>query len=706
LNWWGNLERQLHLTPDTISWELFEERFQRKYLPAYYEDQQVGAFHALVQGNRTVEEYEIRFMELVKYVLYMDNDQGQAKCFVYGLTPKIRAMVWMWKPPSVAETLENARYAEEHMNLTGGTRSTFSHRPGFVGKTLRKFPRGGGSRPPPYGNRVMPRTVAAGISMAASATSHSSPTVQTGPRPSQGTTSRGRGSKGRNSFQGHTHNNAQVKFGVTYWGCGGPHYQRDYPELQPGFVHREGKAPMGRARSNHQIYAAVNNCQAEHQSIIVESSGTLNHINVKILFDSGVTDSFISPSALEKSRLVAYEHADFKQVDMALGKKKVVGPTVDNCIIDLGVCNTRLKVYVTALGAYELIIGMDWLASHRALVDCFAKRVLCVDDEGRPVEIQGIQRKVSLLFISTIKVKRCLRQGSRLYVVEAVSERKGPSLDQYPVLSEFQDVSSNELPRLPPERELDFTIEIKPSVEPISKTPYRMTTSELCELQMQLKELLDLGLVRSSVSPWGALVIFVNKKDGSLQLCIYYRDLNRATVKNRYPMPRIDDLFDQMKGAAIFSKIDLRSGYHQLRIKEGDIPKTAFRTRFGHYEFVVVPFELTNVPTVFMSLMNGVFRKYLDRFVQVFLDDILIYSKNEREHEEHLRIVLSFLKEKKLYGKLSKCSFFQKEIHYLGHIISGEGISLDPKKVKAIMEWPVSKNAHEVRSFMGLVGYY
>jgi hypothetical protein len=305
-----------------------------------------------------------------------------------------------------------------------------------------------------------------------------------------------------------------------------------------------------------------------------------------------------------------------------------------------------------------------------------------------------------------MKVKRCLRRGCRLYVVEAVKERKGPSLDQYPVLSEFQDVFPNELLGLPLERELDFTIELNPGAEPISKTLYRMAALELCELQIQLKELLDLGLVRPSVSPWGASVIFVKKKDGSLRLCIDYRDLNRATVKNRYPMPRIDDLFDQMKGATVFSKVDLRSGYHQLRIKEGDIPKTAFRTRFGHYKFVVVPFRLTNVLAMFMILMNGIFQKYLDRFVQVFLDEILIYSRNEREHEEHLQIVLSFLRENKLYGKFSKSSFFQKEIHYLGHIISGKGISVDPEKVKAIMEWPVEKNAHEVRSFMGLAGYY
>jgi hypothetical protein len=218
---------------------------------------------------------------------------------------------------------------------------------------------------------------------------------------------------------------------------------------------------MGRASGSHQICAVVNNRQAEHQSTVVESSGMLNHINVKILFDYGATDSFISPSTLEKSGLAAYEHDDFKQVKMDSGEKQVVGPSIDNCLVDLGVCTTRLKVYVTALGAYDIIIGMDWLEAHRALVDCFAKRVLCVDDEGRPVEIQGVRRKVSLRFISTMQVKRCMRQGCRIYVVEVVSERKGP-LDQYPVLSEFKNVFLNELPRLPPERELDFTIEIKP----------------------------------------------------------------------------------------------------------------------------------------------------------------------------------------------------------------------------------------------------
>jgi hypothetical protein len=344
----------------------------------------------------TMEEYKIRFMELVKYVSYMDNDQQQEKFFVYGLNPKIRAMVQMWKPSSIAKEVENACYDEEHMRLNGGMWSAFPHDPGFVGKAPRTFSRGGISRPPPYGNRVTPRTVATGISMAASAASRSSPMMQEGSRPSQGATSRGSGSRGRNSFQRPSQGNTQVQSHVTCWGCGGPHYQHDYPELQAGFVHRGGKAPMGREIYNHHIYATVNNRQVEHQSTMVESSGMLNHINVRILFDSGDTNSFISPSALEKSGLAAYDHDDFKQVEMALGEKQAVGPRIDNCLVDLGVCTTRLKVYVTALGTYDLIIGMDWLEPHRAMVDCFTKRVLCVDDEGRPVEIHGVWRRVSL----------------------------------------------------------------------------------------------------------------------------------------------------------------------------------------------------------------------------------------------------------------------------------------------------------------------
>ncbi|KAL0550001.1 hypothetical protein IC582_014497 [Cucumis melo] len=233
-----------------------------------------------------------------------------------------------------------------------------------------------------------------------------------------------------------------------------------------------------------------------------------------------------------------------------------------------------------------------------------------------------------------------------------------------------------------------------------------MAPAELKELKVQLQELLDKGFIRPSVSLWGAPVLFVKKKDGSMRLCIDYRELNKVTVKNRYPLPRIDDLFDQLQGATVFSKIDLRSGYHQLRIKDEDVPKTAFRSRYGHYEFIVMSFGLTNAPAVFMDLMNRVFREFLDTFVIVFIDDILIYSKTEAEHEEHLRMVLQTLRDNKLYAKFSKCEFWLKQVSFLGHVVSKAGVSVDPAKIEAVTGWTRPSTVSEVRSFLGLAGYY
>ncbi|GJZ92343.1 putative reverse transcriptase domain-containing protein [Tanacetum coccineum] len=241
---------------------------------------------------------------------------------------------------------------------------------------------------------------------------------------------------------------------------------------------------------------------------------------------------------------------------------------------------------------------------------------------------------------------------------------------------------------------------------PDGKFPYRLAPSELEELSGQLKELQDKGFIRPSSSSWGASVLFVKKKDGSFRMCIDYRELNKLTVKNRYPLPRIDDLFDQLQGSQFFSKIDLRSGYHQLRVHEDDIPKTAFRTRYGHFEFTVMPFVLTNIPSVFMDVMNRVCRPYLDKFVIVFIDDILIYSKTREEHVEHLRLVLELLNKEKLYAKFSKCEFWLREVQFLGHVINGNGIHVDPSKIEVVKNWKAPRTPIEVRSFLGLVGYY
>ncbi|GJU44617.1 putative reverse transcriptase domain-containing protein [Tanacetum coccineum] len=239
-----------------------------------------------------------------------------------------------------------------------------------------------------------------------------------------------------------------------------------------------------------------------------------------------------------------------------------------------------------------------------------------------------------------------------------------------------------------------------------ARAPYRLAPFEMNELSDQLQELSDKGFIRPSSTPWGAPVLFVKKKDGSFRMCIDYQELNKLTMKNRYPLPRINDLFDQLQGSSVYLKIDLRSGYHQLRVREEDIPKTAFRTRYGHYEFQVMPFGLTNAPTVFIDLMNRVCKPYLEKFMIVFIDDIMIYSKRKQEHEEHLKLILELLKNEELYAKFSKCEFWIPKVQFLGHVIDSQGIHVDPAKIESIKDWASPKTPTEIRQFLGLAGYY
>ncbi|GJT51032.1 putative reverse transcriptase domain-containing protein [Tanacetum coccineum] len=255
-----------------------------------------------------------------------------------------------------------------------------------------------------------------------------------------------------------------------------------------------------------------------------------------------------------------------------------------------------------------------------------------------------------------------MEKGCQLFLVQVtVKENKDESkekrLEDVPTVQNFPEVFPEDLPGLPPIRQVEFQIDLVPGAAPVARAPYRLAPSKMEELSTQLQELSDKGFIRPSSSPWGAPVLFVKKKDGSFRMCIDYRELNKLTVKNRYPLPRIDDLFDQLQGSSVYSKIDLRSGYHQLRVCDEDVPKTAFRTRYGHYEFQVMPFGLTNAPAVFMDLMNRVCRPYLDKFVIVFIDDILIYSKTKEEHDAHLRLIFELLKKEELYVKFSKCDF-------------------------------------------------
>ncbi|KAI3695424.1 hypothetical protein L1987_78421 [Smallanthus sonchifolius] len=306
-----------------------------------------------------------------------------------------------------------------------------------------------------------------------------------------------------------------------------------------------------------------------------------------------------------------------------------------------------------------------------------------------------------------IKAESYMRRGCEAYLAYVIDDRmKMKELKNVPVVCNFPEVFPEDLPGLPPDREIEFQINLLPGAEPVAKAPYRLVPSEMKELMSQLEELTEKGFIRPSISPWGASVLFVKKKDDIMRMCIDYRELNKRSVKNKYPLPRIDDLFDQLQGASWFSKIDLRSGYHQLKVREEDVPKTAFRICYGHYEFFVMSFGLTNAPEAFMDLMNRVCRPMLDQSLIVFIDDILIYSKNEDDHHCHLREVLEVQKQEELYAKFSKRALWLREVQFLGHVINPNGIMVDPAKIEAVKKWKVPKTPTEIRSFLGLAGYY
>ena len=355
------------------------------------------------------------------------------------------------------------------------------------------------------------------------------------------------------------------------------------------------------------------------------------------------------------------------------------------------------------MSEFDVILGMDWLTAYRIVINCERRRVTAYTQDGTRVVFQGDKHDI---FPQTVYESRCQGQLAGWLASLTLEDEDRPDLDLPQVVCVYVDVFPDELPGLPPQRVVDFGIELHPGISPISMTPHRMAPVKLQELRVQLQELLDKGFSIPSTSPWGAPVLFTKKKDKTLRLCIDYQQLNRVMIKNRYPLPRIDDFFDQLRGARVYSKIDLRTGYHQLRVRETDIPKTAFRTRYGHYEFTVMPFGLTNAPAALMDLMHRIFQPYLDQFVVVFVDDILIYSQSEWEHEYHLRIVLQLLRDHPLYEKFSKCEFWLAKVRFLEHVVSASGVSVDPKKVEAVMSWERPKSVFEIRSFLGLAGYY
>jgi len=359
-----------------------------------------------------------------------------------------------------------------------------------------------------------------------------------------------------------------------------------------------------------------------------------------VLFDLRATHSFVSNECVGRLGLAMRELECELIVTTPASREVSTTSVCVGCPMEVGGRRFKLNLICLSMKGLDVILGMDWLSSNHVVIDCGQRKIVFPDTAG-------------LELISSNQAVREIEAGATCYMIVAQAEKMSTTkkINRISVVDEYADVFLDEILELSPSRDVDFSIDLILGAGPVSMAPYRMAPAELAELKKQIEDLLEKKFIRPSASPWGAPVLLVKKKDGSSRLCVDYRQLNKLTIKNKYPLPRIDDLLDQLRGAAVFSKIDLISGYHQILVRPEDVQKTAFRSRYGHYEYVVMPFGVTNAPTIFMDYMNRIFRPYLDQFVVVFIDDILIYSESREEHAEHLRVVLGILTEHQLYGK-------------------------------------------------------
>ncbi|KAL0534123.1 hypothetical protein IC582_028404 [Cucumis melo] len=677
--WWETTERMLGGDVIQITWQQFKESFYAKFFFASLRDAKRQEFLNLEQGDMTVEQYDAEFDMLSRFAPEMiATEAARADKFVRGLRLDIQGLVRAFRPATHADALRLAvdLSLQERANssktagrgLTSGQKRKAEQQP--VPVPQRNFRSGGEFR------RFQQKPFEAGEA------ARGKPLCTTCGK----------------------HHLGRCLFGTrTCFKCRQEGHTADRCPLR-----RTGNAQNQGAGAPHQGRVfATNKTEAEKAGTVV--TGTLPVLGhyALVLFDSGSSHSFISSTFVLHARLEVEPLQHVLSVSTPSGECMLSKEKVKTCQIEIAGHVIEVTLLVLDMLDFDVILGMDWLAANHASIDCSRKEVTFNPPSRASFKFRGEGSRSLPQVISAIRASKLLSQGTWGILASVVDTREADvSLSSEPVVRDYPDAFPEELPGLPPHREVEFAIELEPGTVPISRAPYRMAPAELKELKVQLQELLDKGFIRPSVSPWGAPVLFVKKKDGSMRLCIDYRELNKVTVKNRYPLPRIDDLFDQLQGATVFSKIDLRSGYHQLRIKDEDVPKTAFRSRYGHYEFIVMSFGLTNAPAVFMDLMNRVFREFLDTFVILFIDDILIYSKTEAEHEKHLRMVLQTLRDNKLYEKFSKCEFWLKQVSFLGHVVSKAGVSVDPVKIEAVTGWTRPSTVSEVRSFLGLAGYY
>ncbi|KAJ4807007.1 polyprotein [Rhynchospora pubera] len=429
------------------------------------------------------------------------------------------------------------------------------------------------------------------------------------------------------------------------------------------------------------------------------------------LIDSGSSHSFVNPDVLHSQSFVITQ-TNPMAVMVANGTKMITDMECKALKFTLQSHEFDKDMRVLDVKGYDLILGLDWLTELGPMMVDWGKGYLAFQKDNKQIQLK-VQEEVAEVHLcqEAFNIQEETAAGSEVMIAHLFLISPNTKIQQEAqiqledVLAKYNEVFQD--PKsLPPPRSVDHQIPLTSDAQPISLRPYRYSHFQKLEIEKIIEELLKHQLIQPSSSPFASPILLVKKKDGTWRLCVDYRKLNACTIKDKYPIPIIEDLLDELNGAKFFSKIDLKSGYHQIRMKKEDICKTAFRTHEGHYEFTVMPFGLSNAPSTFQKLMNQIFKSYLRKFVLVFFDDILVYSPDEQSHKIHLAKTLELLQQHKLFAKRSKCEFGMLELEYLGHIISQKGIATDPVKIEAMLHWPRPKSVKELRGFLGLTGYY
>ncbi|XP_050911420.1 uncharacterized protein LOC127126527 [Lathyrus oleraceus] len=461
--------------------------------------------------------------------------------------------------------------------------------------------------------------------------------------------------------------------------------------------------------------SSLNALSSQLQGRSLRVSGAYGNHQFHTLIDSGNTHNFINPALVERLGLPMTPCPRFR-VATGCGSSLLCQYCCPNVPLLLQGITFPVDLFVLVIEGPDVVLGFPWLQLLGKVAHDYSALTMEFLWEGQPVTLRGDSsvhsHSVSLLQFQSLvhsdtvagifTITPCPETSTKIDPPQFPQSLPEPVLT---ILQRFRHLFVAPT-GLPPHRSIDHHIHLVEGTNPINVRPYRYPQFQKSEMEKLIREMLDQGIIIPSHSPFSSPVLLVRKKDGSWRFCVDYRALNAATVKDKFPIPTIDELLDELRGATIFSKLDLRAGYHQIRVHPRDTYKTAFRTHEGHFEFLVMPFGLTNAPSTFQATMNRLFSQFLRRFVIVFFDDILVYSSSLADHLQHLELVLNCLFTNSFYVKLSKCLFCQESIDYLGHIVSSQGVHADPAKLEAMVKWPIPSCIKQLRGFLGLTGYY